>query len=267
MLLKFSVGLAKLSFYSCLLIFLCAFGVAAQQVKNLVIGVEDIAYYPYFDYTGSDTSLSKTILDKFAADSGYTLTYVALPVKKFSKWLYENDIDFKYPDNKRWHQPSATEHNAEYYSDPLFYLRAGTVVLLENSDKPKTYFHSLGMISGFDPTLWREEIIKGEVSILDDSSTKVLIKHLVNGLVDGIDVDIAVANYYLNTLGLNHALTYSNTLPQDLFSHQLSTIKYPEIIEQFNQWLNANHAFIQANLQQFNIPKEEPLRPCAQLCP
>jgi polar amino acid transport system substrate-binding protein len=229
----------------------------AQQAKNLVIGVEDIAYYPYFDYTGNETSLSKAILDKFAAEQGYTLSYVALPIKQFSKWLYENDIDFKYPDNERWH-PAIKDHDAEYFSDAIFYLRAGTVVLLQDKDRPKAFFKSLGMISGFEPTLWKAEIASGEVNILDDASTKVLIKHLVNGLVDGVDMDIAVANYYLKSLGIKQQLAYSSVLSQEIFSHQLSTIKYPEIIQQFNQWLAHNREFLEASLHKFHIPIEQP---------
>jgi polar amino acid transport system substrate-binding protein len=242
------------------LILICAAGVpnsTAQQTKHLVIGVEDIAYYPYFDYTGNETSLSKAILDRFAANQGYTISYVALPVKQFSKWLYENDIDFKYPDNKRWH-PATRNHNAEYFSDAIFYLRAGTVVLLQDKDRPKTFFKSLGMISGFDPTLWKAEIASGKVNILDDSSTKMLIKHLVNGLVDGVDIDIAVAKYYLESLGIEQQLTYSDTLPQEIYSHQLSTIKYPEVIHQFNQWLAHNGDFLEASLHKFHIPIEQP---------
>ncbi|MEP7705354.1 hypothetical protein [Paraglaciecola sp. 25GB23A] len=230
----------------------------ALQTKHLVIGVEDIAYYPYFDYTRNEASLSKAILDRFAADQGYTISYVALPIKQFSKWLYENDIDFKYPDNKRWH-PATKDHKAESFSDAIFYLRAGTVVLLQDKDRPKAFFKSLGMISGFDPTLWKAEIASGEVNILDDSSTKVLIKHLVNGLVDGVDIDIAVAKYYLESLGIKQQLAYSNTLPQEIYSHQLSTIKYPKIIQQFNQWLAQNKAFLEASLHKFHIPIEQPV--------
>ena len=245
----------------CILMLICmsvAIRASATETKHLVIGVEDLSYFPYFDYNHSETSLSKTILDKFAADNGYTISYVALPIKQFSKWLYENDIDFKYPDNKRWHGIKENEHSAEYYSDAIFYLRAGTVVLKENQDQPKSFYKNLGMISGFDPTLWKQEIAKGEVSILDDSSTKVLIKHLVTGLVDGVDIDLAVAQNYLEDLGIDKQITYSKALQQDVFSHQLSTIKYPDIIKKFNQWLSENVSYIKAAQNKFHVPIEQP---------
>ena len=226
--------------------------------KNLVIGVEDISYYPYFDYNEANASLSKTILDQFAADHGYTITYLALPIKQFSKWLYINDIDFKYPDNPRWHSANNNEHNAQYYSDDMFHLTAGTVVLLANKQKPKAFFKNLGMITGFDPTLWRADIASQRISLLDDTSPKVLMKHLVNGLIDGVDIDIAVAQHYLASLDLDTPLAYSDALPQEIFAHQLSTIRYPEIIIQFNQWLRQNVSFIDAAKVKFKIPDPVP---------
>ncbi|WP_131811852.1 type 2 periplasmic-binding domain-containing protein [Paraglaciecola hydrolytica] len=226
------------------------------HAQNLVVGVEDIAYFPYFDFNSNENSFSKTILEKFATDNGHTISYVSLPVKQFSKWLHENNIDFKFPDNQRWHDPNVKNNGAEYYSNDVVYLRAGTIVLLKNKEKPKSFFKNLGMISGFDPTLWRAEIANNEINILSDTSPKVLMKHLVNGLVDGVDVDIAVAKFYLNSLGLDHQLTYSVALPQDVFSYQLSTIKYPEIIEQFNRWLDTNPNFLAATRREFHIPAE-----------
>ena len=226
--------------------------------KNLIIGVEDISYYPYFDYNDNNDSLSKTILDKFAADQGYTLTYLPLPIKQFAKWLYINDIDFKYPDNRRWHTERDKKHAAQYYSNDMFYLTAGTVVLLANKQKPKDFFKNLGMISGFDPTLWKIDIANKRVSLLDDTSPKVLLKYLVNGIVDGVDLDIAVAEHYLTTLALDNQLTYSDALPQEVFAHQLSTIKHPEIITLFNQWLAQNGSFIQAAKVKFNVPTPLP---------
>ncbi|AGH44241.1 hypothetical protein [Paraglaciecola psychrophila] len=42
------------------------------------------------------------MLDKFAEDSGHKITYLPLPINQFPKWFFEEDIDFKFPDNRRW---------------------------------------------------------------------------------------------------------------------------------------------------------------------
>lgn len=222
---------------------------------HLVIGVEDISYYPYFDYTSSQTSFSKLVLDKFAADSGHSITYVRLPIKQFSKWLYESNVDFKFPDNRRWQDATESDSHATYFSDPLLFMRAGTIVLKQNQDKPKVYFKYLGMITGFYPTLWMDEIAKNEVNLLDDTSAKVLVKQLVNGIVDGIDIDIAVAEHYLKELQIDQQVAYSSQLQQQVFSHHLSTLKYPEIISQFNQWLANNQDFVARTKKQLSIPE------------
>jgi hypothetical protein len=224
------------------------------QAQKLVVGVEDVSYFPYFDYTSSKTSFSKSVLDKFAADTGHTVNYVPLPIKQFSKWLYESNVDFKFPDNQRWQDESQSDSRATYFSDSILYMRAGTVVLAKNKDKPAVFFKNLGMITGFFPTLWLEAIANKQVNILDDTSPKVLVTHLVNGIVDGIDIDIAVANHYLKELNINEQLVYSSQLSQEVFSHQLSTLKYPDTINQFNQWLANNQKYINTLKQQFLIP-------------
>ncbi|WP_340680395.1 hypothetical protein [Paraglaciecola sp.] len=233
-------------------------GATHLYAQNLVVGVEDVSYYPYFDFAASDTSFSKSVLDKFAADMGHTISYVPLPIKQFSKWLYENNVDFKFPDNKRWQDASESDSHATYFSNSVLYLRAGTIVLARNKDKPAVFFKNLGMVTGFYPTLWIDKIAKKRVSLLDDTSPKVLVKHLVNEIVDGIDIDIAVANHYLKELNANEQLVYSSKLTQEVFGHQLSTIKYPEIIEQFNQWLAKNPEYLKTLKQQFAIPEVLP---------
>jgi len=252
------LNLKHFSFNSICLIWLlltsALFATTPVWAQKFVVGVEDVAYYPYFDFTTSKTSFSKSVLDKFAADTGHSISYVPLPIKQFSKWLYESNVDFKFPDNQRWQDASESDSRATYFSDGILYMRAGTVVLAKNKDKPATFFKSLGMITGFYPTLWLEKIANKQVNILDDTSPKVLVTHLVNGIVDGIDIDIAVANHYLKELNINQQLAYSSQLAQEVFSHQLSTLKYPETIKQFNQWLADNQQYINTLKQQFLIP-------------
>lgn len=222
--------------------------------KNLVIGVEDIAYYPYFDFTASNNSFSKMVFDKFASDSGHSVTYVPLPIKQFSKWLHKSNVDFKFPDSRRWQDSSPSDSHATHFSESVLYMRAGTIVLEINQDKPSTFFKSLGMIDGYYPNLWLEKIARNEVNLLRDTSAKVLVKQLVNEIVDGIDIDLGVAQYYMKELQIDQPITYSSQLKQNVFSYQLSTLKYPEIIEQFNHWLAANQHFLSKIKTQLRIP-------------
>jgi polar amino acid transport system substrate-binding protein len=237
---------------------LCLSLSSAAQAQNLVVGVEDIPYSPYYDFNTTEARFSRVLLDQFAADTGHTITYVPLPIKQFSKWLLVHDIDFKFPDNKRWLAPGEEGYPANYYSDDIVYLRAGTAVLKKNKHLPKDNFRVIGKITGFDPTLWRDRIASGEVKVLEDSSPKVLTKHLAMGNIDGADIDIGVINFYLHELNIQADVTYHDTLGQTVFAYQLSTNKYPEIIEAFNQWLASHQAYINTLKQRFALPDVKP---------
>ncbi|MFQ3198697.1 MAG: hypothetical protein ACI8R9_000253 [Paraglaciecola sp.] len=68
--------------------FYTVFFLAVSYCSNgaeLIIGVEDIHYYPYYDCKTQRPSFSKDLLDKFADDSGHKITYLPLPINQFSK--------------------------------------------------------------------------------------------------------------------------------------------------------------------------------------
>lgn len=229
-----------------------------SHAAELIIGVEDIAYYPYFDFKAQDPSFSKDLLDKFADDNSHKITYLPLPVNQFSKWLFEEDIDFKFPDNPRW-QTDRNTHNLEiYFSHEVVNLTAGTIVLSKNQDKNREFFRNIGTITGFHPTLWLEQIEQGKVKIIEDSSPKVLVKQLTHNIVDGLNIDLSVANYHLRELKLQERLVINQNTTTEAYSYQLSTLKYPLIIEQFNRWLAQNRPFINTLKQQYGILAVEP---------
>jgi hypothetical protein len=82
----------------------------------------------------------------------------------------------------------------------------------------------------------------------------------VHNIVDGLDIDLdlAVADYHLNELKLQEELIVSQNTSRQIFSYQLSSLKYPLIIEQFNHWLAQNHSFIDKLKQQYGIQNVEP---------
>jgi hypothetical protein len=229
-----------------------------SHAAEWVIGVEDVAYYPYYDFKTQGPSFSKDVLDKFADDNGHKITYLPLPIKQFSKWLYEENIDFKFPDNPHWQRALNTQHAEIYFSHGIVRMTAGTVILSKNQHKKSDFFRNIGIITGFLPTQWLEQIQQGSVKIIEDSSPKMLVKQLTHNIVDGLDIDLAVANYHLKKLKLQDKLMVSQNTSRQVFSHQLSSLKYPLIIEQFNRWLGENQAFTNKLKQQYGILAVEP---------
>jgi hypothetical protein len=143
--------------------FCLGFGNVAQA-DNFVMGVEDINYYPYFDFTSENRNFTKVLFDQFAKDNGHQISYLPLPIKQFPKWLFEENIDFKFPDNTRWQETSNIHQLKIHFSDEVVAMTAGTLVLAKNKHKDETFFKNIGTITGFHPTLWVKQIEQGKVS-------------------------------------------------------------------------------------------------------
>lgn len=228
------------------------------KAGTFVIGVEDVSYYPYFDFTSHKTTFAKALFDQFAKDSGHQISYLPLPIKQFPKWLYEENIDFKFPDNVRWQEKTNIHHLNIHFSDEIVAMTAGTLVMAKNKDKEQAFFKTIGTITGFYPTLWLTQIEQGKVRIYEDSSPKILVKHLVNGHIDGLDIDLAVAKDGMKNLHIQEKLVINNNLTKQLYAYQMSTVKYPEIIKQFNQWLVKRGQYIDDLKAEFGILAVEP---------
>ena len=238
-------------------VFCLGFGNIAHA-DNFVVGVEDLRYYPYFDFHSENPSFARTLLKQFAEDNGHQITFLALPIKQVPKWLYQEKIDFKFPDNERWQKINNVHQLKIFYSDEVVAMKAGTLVLAKNSNKDVENFKAIGTITGFHPTNWLDKIAQGKVALFEDSSPTMLVQYLVKGLVDGLVVDIAVANNELQKLHLDEKIVYSNEIPQENYSYQLSTVKYPKILQQFNQWQVKRRKFIDELKAEYTILAVEP---------
>lgn len=227
---------------------------------SFVVGVEDLHYYPYYNFTdkADNSSFAKALLDEFAKDNNHQITYLPLPIKQFPKWLHEENIDFKFPDNERWQERSNIHHLKIVFSDDVVGMTAGTLVLAKNKNTDATKFKNVGIVTGFSPTLWLEKISQGKVSLFEDPSPRILVQYLVKGLVDGLIIDLAVANNELQKLQIDEQIVFSENIPQEIYAYKLSTVKHPEILQQFNQWQVHNREFIQGLKDQFSISDIEP---------
>ncbi|GAA0858527.1 hypothetical protein [Aliiglaciecola litoralis] len=230
----------------------------AAHADTFVVGVEDLNFYPYFHFTSNERTFARALLDQFAKDNGHQIKYLTLPIKQFPHWLFKENIDFKFPDNERWQEINNIHHLKISYSDDVVGMTSGTLVLAKNSHNPITTIKSVGTITGFHPTLWLDKISKGEVALLEDPSPTILVQNLVKGLVDGLIIDLAVANNELKRLNLEEKIVYSQQIPQEIYAYKLSTVKHPHILQQFNQWQIQRRDFITALKSEFGILAIEP---------
>ena len=188
---------------------------------------------------GARDGLLHQIISGFAQEESLSVDFIPLPLNRFPFWFDENAIDIRLPDNARW-KLSATDNI--HYSDQMITLCDTTVVLSENKYKPASQFSRLGLPIGFTPSSkWQEQLDAGNMEIARDSSLRVLTQMLVKGLIDGIDVNIAIIQNELKGLGLSPDLvSVSNELSANPVRYQLSTKHSTDILERFNRYIADN---------------------------
>ncbi len=220
--------------------------------QEFVIGVEDVPYYPLFDFHQEEATFTTELLDQFARNKGYTFRYLPLPIKRFHKWLVDEDIDFKYPDNERWLGNKTNPENL-VFSDSTLRLVGGTLVLPKHLDRKVSEMKVIGTLLGFYPTLWIDELNAGKVTIYENSSTMVLIQQALREQIDGLTLDPAVVEYHLQRLGRGGELVINTNYRHQLYDYHLSTIKHADIIAQFNVFLKQNQDFIQSLHKKYQL--------------
>ena len=100
----------------CLLLLLCCLPVKA---KTYVIGVEDVPYYPLYDFRNGKVSYASELLNEFARQYNFDIQFMPVPIKRFSRWLIEEQIDFKYPDNEIWNTEKAAVQGSQHVKEQL----------------------------------------------------------------------------------------------------------------------------------------------------
>tara|TARA_R110000744_G_scaffold69265_2_gene140616 strand:+ start:731 stop:1507 length:777 start_codon:yes stop_codon:yes gene_type:complete len=220
---------------------------SSVNAKEYIIGVEDVSYYPFYDFSAKELnrkSFTKELLSTFFRHQGYQFKFVALPLKRFDKWYIEEAIDFKFPDNIRWRSGESKNLNLTY-SEPVLHLTAGTYVLKKNSDMPRQKIKTLGTILGFFPTLWYDRLQNKTIELVEVSSPYSLIKHLLHGNVEAINIDKNIIDYNLKLLQEEgDAIVLNKHINYERYAYHFSTIYHPKIIQEFNCFLSAHSQLV-----------------------
>lgn len=224
--------------------------ISASEIYK--IGVEDISYYPHYVYENGDyRGFGADILKDFAKSKGYIFEFVPKPIVRLVKDYVDGEVDFVYPDNAYW-SSEAKEGMIITYSNPVAGYIDGVMVLPENSDQ--TTIENLGIVIGFTPFEYLNAINKGDVKLVKNPSLIGLVQQGIKGRVEGIYGNIDIIDYILKER-LNHPnmLVFNQNLPYTKSHYHLSTIKYPKIIEEFNQYLQENSQKINELREQYGI--------------
>lgn len=237
-----------------LLILLSTFYINIAFAKEFKVGVENINYYPHYDFTsGKKSGYIYELLELFSVKNNHKFTYVVLPIKRLRKKLLEtNQIDFMYPDNPIWEQYLSPIDN-KIYSDEIITAVGGTLVRKENLGKGVYTVKSLSVPHGFTSTEWLKIKKQRSLKILAVQDAQSALDVIIKDRVDAADVEFNVAQHLLKAMGKQSEIKLDPSLPYIDVSFKLSTKNHINIINEFNVFLSENKQSIDALKKKYQL--------------
>ncbi len=228
----------------------------ASGPRELVVGVEELDYFPaYAVQKGEYAGAAREIFDAFAQAKGYVLTYRPLPVKRLYAELLSGGVDFKFPDNPGW--GADLKRDIQFsYSRPVIAYVDGVMVRPENKGKGVDRILTLGTVSGFTPFAWLDRIRAQKVVVKENPRMDLLIRQVTVGRMDGAYASVAVVHHSLEReLNMPGALVFDPGLPHSRDSYRLSTVTHAAVLAEFDDWMAANQAQVDAIKQRYGAEK------------
>jgi hypothetical protein len=246
---------------ACLATLLTLFGLLAQPAAlaqtQFVVGTEDLNFYPHYNFTAADsTGFANEVLQLFAQRYGYQLSFQPLPVKRLYHEL-DNLVDFIYPDNPNWAKYQGSQAS-RIFSEPLVYNMGTTLVLPANKQITLQQFRTLAVIHGFTPTAWLALHGQHRFKLYEVPNAASAVNLVLRGQLDGADVEYNVAQHILRQQQQEGALVVAQELPMTRVAFHLSTIRHPQVLQQFNQFLLSHKAEITALKQKYQLTDSLP---------
>ncbi len=225
--------------FSLILLLLALPSAYADDNKKFTVVVQDYVELPPYSRYEDETysGFNRDLLDMFAESRGYTFEYVAFPVKRLFYEFVNGTGDLKYPDNSKW--ALHVKKDAEiHYSDPAVEYVNGVLVPPKSKGTGVDGVKKLGLVAGWTPIGFQDRIANGSVELLENNSYSGLLKQAILGRIDGAYSNVATSKYYLrNVLKQPEALVFDDSLPHVRSARVLSSIKHPELIAEFNEFL------------------------------
>ena len=214
--------------------------------KELSVGVENINYYPISSMrNGQYTGFSRDVLDAYAQKYGHNIVYKPYPVKSLFGAYLAGQVDFKFPDNIDWAQEEKKD-KAIIYSDTVLDSIDGVMVFPHFLGRGLGALKRLGTIVGFTRFAYLDDIAAGKIKRHEHESLDGLIKLVKANYVDGIYSNIFVARSFLKKSSYGEEyIVFDQALPHEVTAYKLSSFKYPQIIKEFNEFLDKNADLVQ----------------------
>lgn len=228
----------------------------SEAAVELRIGVQQLDYYPHFDFSaGQKRGYFVELMRLFARSQGYQIRFVPLPVKRLYQEL-DNGLDLVYPDNPAW--PNDLPTVQKVFSEPVVFSLGSSMVRPEKAHYQLSDVQTVAFIHGFTPTKWLAASRQFRFEMVDVADTGAALGLVLKGRVDATPVELNVANAWLARQQQPGALIVAHQLPFTQLPFLLSTLNRPELIDQFNQFLRVHAGEIAALKKRFALQENRP---------
>ncbi len=214
----------------------------ADSKRSYTVGVESFPYYPHYQAQGdSFEGYAHDILDAFAQVKDYKLIYHPMPYMRILNLFLSNQLDLQYPDNQYWSEKQKKNY-VIHYSEPAVNYTDGVHVTQENQGKAVEKLKSIGTLIGFSPVQYFPLEEKGLLEIHYSATVEGLIEQTHLGRIDGVYLNTDVIKF--SQKNKTKKLSFDQTLPHINSGFSLSSIQYPKMIEEFNEFLKNNQPLV-----------------------
>lgn len=232
---------------------LSSVSIFAESTKPLVIGSQNIDYFPHYHFGAKqDKGFAWALLETFAQSQNLQFEYQSFPIKRLQLELSKGNIDFVYPDNPRWY-PNQASTNGKTYSVGLVTSTNGTIVRKGNKDLGLSQFKSLALPFGFTPVKWQQLDIFDRIRKVTTPDAHSALKMVQLGRVDGADVEYNVMRHTQSYLKGEKRLVMDRSLPYSEVDFMLSSVKHPQIIRKLTQYIVNNPEQVKRLRERYGI--------------
>lgn len=227
---------------------------ASNSQKHIIVGVEEIDYYPiYHVEQGNYQGYARDLFDAFAKSAGLTVEYRPLPINRLYSSLLKETIDVKFPDNALWQADLKGEANV-LYSVPIIKYTDGVLVLKDAPKITSENFTKLGTVRGFTPWIFLDQVEAGSIKITETNKLASLLKLLEAGRIDGAYFNVLVAKQYAEReLKGKLELHFADHLKHSSDAYHASSVSAPWVIDALNRFIKENPDTIEALKQKYQL--------------
>ncbi|MBV1876948.1 MAG: transporter substrate-binding domain-containing protein [Pseudomonadales bacterium] len=242
------------AFIKRLLVLMCLSWATQIYAKALVVGVEDIEYFPIYAKRGGQyAGFARDFLDAFALRYGHAMTYKPMPIKRLYGEFLNGRVDLKFPDDKNWASDKKAGKGVVYSAGVLEYID-GVMVAPGELSKGENSLKILGTVRGFTPWDYMDQISSGSMKIKENSDLKGLMSLIQAERINGVYFNVVVARYFLkHTLFNKNAIVFDSTLPHSRNHYYVSTIRHGDVVDQINEFLETEAALVSSLKDKYEV--------------